>query len=247
MCIRGACRLLSICALLLTATSASAGQFLIFKGKAVSGNCLDALTLAPSGGIVDTQPLYFACLAIPYRDDETLVYDDDEKSCQGFDDFLATTTANITEAFIEESGSSGTLEQLTSTLFDGDPDAVLWFESTLSRVEIADSASCEIASAPPPPPAPDADNDGIADANDNCTLRANPNQRDTDNDGFGNLCDADLNNDNIVNVIDLGLFKQVFFSNDPDADFNGDGVVNAVDLGLLKLMFFQPPGPAGSL
>ncbi len=263
--IRRAYRLLSICALLLAAAPASAGQYLIFKGKAVSGNCLDALTLAPSGGIVNTQPLYFACLAIPYGDDETLVYDDDERSCQGFDDFLETTTANITEAFIEESGSAGTLEQLTSTLFDGDPDAVLWFESTLSRVEVADSASCEVASAPP---APDADGDGVADANDNCPAtpnpsqedgdsdgfgdacdnciaRANPGQRDTDNDNYGNICDADLNNDLFVNSLDLGLFRNVFLTTDADADFNGDGLVNSLDLGTMRLLFFKPPGPSG--
>ena len=29
---------------------------------------------------------------------------------------------------------------------------------------------------------------------------ANPDQRDTNGDGFGNACDADLNNDNIVNA-----------------------------------------------
>ncbi|MEO1574431.1 MAG: hypothetical protein AAFU65_05670, partial [Pseudomonadota bacterium] len=55
----------------------------------------------------------------------------------------------------------------------------------------------------------------------------------------------DLNNDGIVNVIDLGILRTVFFSNDPDADFNGDGVVNFVDLGIMRSRFFQPPGPAG--
>lgn len=92
----------------------------------------------------------------------------------------------------------------------------------------------------------DEDGDGIANANDNCTLVPNSDQRDTNGDGYGNVCDADLDNNGIVNAIDLGLFKSVFFSaGDLDADFNGDMVVNAIDLGILRLGFFQPPGPSG--
>lgn len=91
----------------------------------------------------------------------------------------------------------------------------------------------------------DTDADGVLDLDDNCVLVANPAQRDTDGDGLGNFCDADLNNDGIVNAIDLGLFKSVFFTNDPDADFDGNGIVNTIDLGRLKLSFFKPPGPAG--
>ncbi|MFK8014140.1 MAG: DUF5060 domain-containing protein [Gammaproteobacteria bacterium] len=92
----------------------------------------------------------------------------------------------------------------------------------------------------------DTDGDGIDDANDNCTLAVNPSQRDTDGDGFGNVCDADFNNDQIVNVVDLGLLRVDFFANgDLDTDLNGDGVVNASDLGLLRDLFLQPPGPSG--
>ena len=93
----------------------------------------------------------------------------------------------------------------------------------------------------------DTDGDGVPDALDNCTLIANGNQRDTNSDGFGNACDADLNNDNIINVVDLGLLRAVFFSDDADADFNGDGVVNVVDLGILRQQFFNAPGPSGTL
>ena len=91
----------------------------------------------------------------------------------------------------------------------------------------------------------DTDSDGVIDADDNCTVIPNADQRDTNGDGFGNACDPDINNDNIVNAIDLGLFKSVFFTNDADADFNGDGIVNAIDLGTLKIFFFSPPGPSG--
>jgi len=91
----------------------------------------------------------------------------------------------------------------------------------------------------------DSDGDGVPDDSDNCTLISNPLQIDSNGDGYGNFCDADLNNDGIVNTIDLGLFKAVFFSADADADFNGDMTVNAVDLGLLRIGFFLPPGPSG--
>ncbi|MEM7675702.1 MAG: hypothetical protein AAF449_06825, partial [Myxococcota bacterium] len=64
-------------------------------------------------------------------------------------------------------------------------------------------------------------------------------------DGYGNPCDADLNNDCIVNVVDLGILRTVFFTNDADADLNGDGEVNVVDLGFLRALFFGAPGPSG--
>ncbi len=96
-----------------------------------------------------------------------------------------------------------------------------------------------------PLPYLDSDGDGVRDELDNCTLVENADQRDSDVDGFGNLCDADLNNDGTVNAIDLGIFRNLFFSDDADADFNGDGVVNAIDLGTLKQLFFAAPGPSG--
>ncbi len=92
--------------------------------------------------------------------------------------------------------------------------------------------------------APDTDDDGIADNADNCTQMANADQRDTNADGFGNACDADLNNDGVINVVDLGLLRAAFFSTEPDADFNGDGVVNVVDLATMRLSFFAAPGPS---
>ncbi len=93
--------------------------------------------------------------------------------------------------------------------------------------------------------ADDTDSDGILEYMDNCTLVSNASQLDTDNDGFGNICDPDFNNDGIVASEDLAFFKSKFFSTDPDADLNGDGLVNAGDLAILKLFFFMPPGPSG--
>jgi hypothetical protein len=93
----------------------------------------------------------------------------------------------------------------------------------------------------------DTDGDGVGDDVDNCTLVANANQRDTNNDGYGNRCDADLNDDGLTNTLDFGLFKQAFGSTGPGihADFNGDERVNTLDFGLFKQMFGKPPGPSG--
>ena len=94
----------------------------------------------------------------------------------------------------------------------------------------------------------DADVDGIDNVVDNCVLVLNPDQRDTDHDGWGNACDADLNNDGVVNFADLARMKSVFFkpssySDDAaNADMNGDGVVNFADLAQLKSYFFLTQG-----
>lgn len=90
----------------------------------------------------------------------------------------------------------------------------------------------------------DNDVDTVPDVGDNCIHAYNPDQRDTDGDGFGNICDPDLDNNLIVNAADLAIFKPLFFSTETNADFDGDGVVNAADLAILKTMFFKPPGPS---
>jgi hypothetical protein len=89
----------------------------------------------------------------------------------------------------------------------------------------------------------DADGDGVANDADNCVEAPNEDQRDSNSDGYGNMCDPDLNGDEIVNFLDLGIMKSVFFGSDPDADLTGDGVVNFLDLGIMKSFFFESPGP----
>ena len=113
-------------------------------------------------------------------------------------------------------------------------------------------ASCA-NSAPLPPVLADADGDGIVDVGDNCIDALNVDQRDTDGDGFGNACDADLSNDDVVNLSDFSLFRSAFGSNtsgdsapsiSDHADFNGDGVVNLSDFSIFRSGFGQPPGPS---
>ena len=91
----------------------------------------------------------------------------------------------------------------------------------------------------------DSDADGVGNLFDNCIGIPNPDQRDTDGDGFGNRCDADLNNSGFVNAADLAIFKSRFGTAEPNADFNGSGFVNAGDLAIFKSLFGRAPGPSG--
>ncbi|NNC98739.1 MAG: hypothetical protein HKN85_01020, partial [Gammaproteobacteria bacterium] len=98
----------------------------------------------------------------------------------------------------------------------------------------------------------DADTDGVGDVCDNCLLVANADQCNTNagtgagQDQIGNICDADLNNDNIVNSFDLSILRQNFGQSGPsDSDLNCDNIVNSFDLSLLRQSFGQAPGPSG--
>lgn len=94
----------------------------------------------------------------------------------------------------------------------------------------------------------DSDGDGVSDDLDNCTLVANPDQKDQDGDGYGTACDADFNNDGNTNFLDLGIFVGNFqVAGDLITDLNGDGTTNFLDFGMFVNMFMQPPGPSGSV
>jgi arylsulfate sulfotransferase len=90
----------------------------------------------------------------------------------------------------------------------------------------------------------DTDHDGVIDDVDNCTALANADQRDTDHDGFGNACDADLNNDGHVDGFDWLQFAAAFDTSTPDADFDGDGVVGWSDAVIIYTALSGIPGPS---
>ena len=90
----------------------------------------------------------------------------------------------------------------------------------------------------------DSDGDGVDDAIDNCTLEVNADQLDTNGDGFGNICDADLNGDLQTNLSDFSAFRSAFGTAGPDADFDGNGSVNLSDFSLFRSMFGKAPGPS---
>jgi Trypsin/Bacterial Ig domain/Dockerin type I domain len=97
----------------------------------------------------------------------------------------------------------------------------------------------------------DADHDGVPDTQDNCLLLYNPDQLDADGDGYGNLCDADLNNSGTVTTADFALMRSVlgqpatFSALAAAADMNGSGTVTTADFGLLRARLGTAPGPSG--
>lgn len=109
----------------------------------------------------------------------------------------------------------------------------------------------------------DTDGDTVADGLDNCRLVPNAltgnvpgtsilkYQLDSDHDGYGNACDADLNNSGSVTATDYSILRSVLgelASYSPfsaAADMNGSGTVTAADYSMLRSRIGTPPGPSG--
>jgi hypothetical protein len=124
-------------------------------------------------------------------------------------------------------------------------------------------------------PAPDGDGDGRADGLDNCPVTSNPtqangdadprgdacdncrlvantgqagtgpSQNDFDNDGYGNICDADLNNSGLTTSADYNLLRNALNTTNGNADMNGSGLVTSADYNLLRNRLNTAPGPSG--
>jgi uncharacterized protein (TIGR03790 family) len=104
----------------------------------------------------------------------------------------------------------------------------------------------------------DLDGDGVPDARDNCLEAPNRDQRDTDGDGYGNLCDADFDNDGRVTAgwgpvpygmtPDLDALERTIAGRRYDAnlDLDGDRDVDRDDATIASLSLFLPPGPRGT-
>ncbi len=84
----------------------------------------------------------------------------------------------------------------------------------------------------------DNDFDGLDDDVDNCAEIPNPDQKDFDNDGFGDVCDDDIDGDGINNNADncstIANADQIDFDNDGygdlcDNDDDNDGILDASD------------------
>lgn len=98
----------------------------------------------------------------------------------------------------------------------------------------------------------DSDGDGVFDSTDNCTNAINPMQEDSNGDGIGSACDADFNNDCIVNFIDLVQFAPRFNTADgdplydPDFDLDSSGSINFIDFLVFPASFGLAPGPSAN-
>ncbi len=97
----------------------------------------------------------------------------------------------------------------------------------------------------------DTDGDGVIDQIDKCVNVPNANQRDTDGDGYGNICDADLNNSLLVTTADFAILRSVInqsagsSATAADADLNGSGTVTTADFAILRARINTAPGPSG--
>ena len=91
----------------------------------------------------------------------------------------------------------------------------------------------------------DADRDMISDEADNCRLTANTGQIDSDEDGYGNFCDCDLNNNGVVDGGDFQGWR-LFATIDPQSDcwveaidFNGNGMADIGDYTIFQFRYGQ--------
>lgn len=100
---------------------------------------------------------------------------------------------------------------------------------------------------------PDSDADGVPDSDDNCILAANPDQYDRNGDGYGNRCDADVDNDGRVTAADVAAVRVRLglLQNQPDFfaayDLDHDLAIDADDLAIAEAMVARAdpvPGPS---
>ncbi len=101
----------------------------------------------------------------------------------------------------------------------------------------------------------DADSDGIPDNYDNCEIAANGplgagsgscfTNQDGDEDGFGNTCDYDFNNDGATGVDDLSYILANIGSTEAQLDLNCDGAAGVDDLSTVLANIGSVPGPSG--
>jgi hypothetical protein len=103
-------------------------------------------------------------------------------------------------------------------------------------------------------PLDDADRDGTVDTADNCVNVANGpairdaggfSQRDTNGDGYGNVCDPDLNDSGRTTAADYVILRNALNTASAHPDLDGSGLVTAADYVTLRNRLNQPPGPSG--
>jgi len=128
-------------------------------------------------------------------------------------------------------------------------DVVFWYESYLPHDSSEGSQLWHSTGVRLVTSLGDPDADGATNAVDNCTLVANNTgptaQCDADGDDYGNLCDADLNQSNLVTSADYVILRSALNTSNPVADLDCSGLVTATDYVILRSRLNTPPGPSG--
>jgi hypothetical protein len=104
----------------------------------------------------------------------------------------------------------------------------------------------------------DVDVDGVIDVSDNCLIVPNGpllgtnscnSQEDGNNEGYGNPCDTDTDNDGATTLVDVSatLTAAKALSTNPIFDYDCDGGATLVDLSkaLADAKVLDPVGPSG--
>lgn len=92
----------------------------------------------------------------------------------------------------------------------------------------------------------DVDTDGVQDSDDNCLVIPNPAQVDANLDGYGNICDADVDDGCAVGGGDLAQVLANWGAFAPNAaDIDEGGAVGGGDLAQVLANWGSAPGPSG--
>ena len=183
---------------------AAADPLVFVTGASLRNGDAAHLLPLPDGRVVRTTDVLVAFLRAGRSEDELVAWD--------------VATGELLAGFEGHLGAAA-LDRLQGprTWFAYDPDLRGFVPlGTAAAVSTAEGASpAELLARPGQVllavEAADRDADGVPDTQDLCLDVADPAQRDSDRDGYGNACDPDLTNDGVVNFADLARLRSVFF------------------------------------
>jgi uncharacterized membrane protein len=117
----------------------------------------------------------------------------------------------------------------------------------LASATLLSCAFVLVSGAGTPPCPADADSDGVCDNVDHCLGIANAAQNDADSDGYGNICDTDVDNNCVTGSSDISAVISAFGTPAPTPyDVDDNGVTGSSDISKVISSFGVVPGPSGN-